>query len=120
MALNGYLVHILDNNSYGFSSGTRGNGPSIVKMHYNLTSMLEQFEENIPSFLYGNSMGCLVINTFLLNNPDLKLQGVIFGSPFFEFAEHIGITPGRKILVRTIAPLFEVSIKYPHKMTPCT
>ena len=95
LALNGFLVHIIDNDSYGYTSGSRGNGPKIEKMHYNLTAMLQQFEEYLPSFLYGNSMGCLVINTFLLSNPDLNLHGVIYGSPFFGMAEHIGMTPFR-------------------------
>ena len=63
----------------------------------------------IPAFLYGNSMGCMIINTFLLSNPGLKLQGVIFGSPFFEFNEGMGVTWDRKMLVKVIEPLFEVS-----------
>jgi len=73
LALNGFLVHIVDNDAYGFSSGMRGTQPCIEKIHHNLTSMLQQFEENVPSFLYGNSMGCLVVNSFLLNNPELPL-----------------------------------------------
>lgn len=52
-------------------------------------------------------MGCMIINTFLVLNPGLKIQGVIFGSPFFEMAEHVGLTPARKMLVRTIAPALE-------------
>jgi len=34
-------------------------------------------------------MGCMVINTFLLKNPDLKLAGVIFSAPFFGFSDKI-------------------------------
>lgn len=106
-ALNGILVHIVDNDSFGFSSGMRGPGPTMVKMHYNLACMLEQFEENLPSFLYGNSMGCMIINTFLLRNPDLPIQGVIFGSPFFEFPKHVHLTPFRKWLAHKAAPGLE-------------
>ena len=100
-------MHITDNDSFGYSSGARGPGPDLEKMHHNLTCLLKQFVDGIPAFLYGNSMGCLLINTYLLNNPELTLQGVIFGSPFFGFPRHIGVTWDRKILARLIAPVFE-------------
>ena len=109
LALNGFLVHMIDVNSYGYSSGARGPGPNIEKMHHNVTCMLKQFEEHLPSFLYGNSMGCLIINTYLLRNPGLGLAGVIFSSPFFQIAEDLGLTPFRKWLAFKIAPAFEVS-----------
>ena len=102
-------MHIIDLDGYGYSAGVRGHGPNVTFFHYNLTAMLEQFQENIPSFLYGNSMGCMVINTFLLNNKGLKLQGVIFGSPFFEIHESMGVTWDKRILAKIIAPIFEVS-----------
>jgi len=52
-------------------------------------------------------MGCLVINTFLLRNPTMPIQGVIFGSPLFQMAEHLGVTPARMFLARTLAPSLE-------------
>ena len=102
-------MHIIDNDSYGYSAGTRGIGPNINNFHHNVTALLKEFEEDVPAFLYGNSMGCMIINTYLLSNPDLKLRGVIFGSPFFEMAEHLGVDAAKRTLARTIAPLFEVS-----------
>mmetsp|Transcript_42779 Transcript_42779/g.56499 ORF Transcript_42779/g.56499 Transcript_42779/m.56499 type:complete len:88 (-) Transcript_42779:624-887(-) len=76
----------------------------MEKMHHNLTAMLKQFQENLPSFLYGNSMGCLIINTYLLRNPGLNLQGVIFSAPFFDMAEHLNVNRFRKWLAHTLAP----------------
>jgi alpha-beta hydrolase superfamily lysophospholipase len=38
---------------------------------------------DLPTFLYGNSMGCMVLTTYLQRNPDLHLAGVIFSAPFF-------------------------------------
>lgn len=115
-ALNGFVVHIIDNDGYGFSAGCRGAGPNITYFHHNLTALVQQFAVGIPTFLYGNSMGCMIINTFLLRNPGLKLQGVIFGSPFFQFYEGMGVTWERKILAKCIAPVFEVSIKTPFSL----
>ena len=57
-------------------------------------------------------MGCLVVNTFLLRNPDLKLAGVIFSAPFFGFADSLGVTWFRKILLRISNPILKVSMEY--------
>ena len=108
LALNNFTVHLIDTDAYGFSSGVRGQGPNVEKFHHNLTALIGEFEEGLPTFLYGNSMGCLIIATFLLNNPSLKLQGLVFSSPFFEFAEHIGVTWDRKIVARAMAPTLEL------------
>lgn len=86
-ALNGMLVHMVDMECHGYASGTRISGIRIERMHFGLIAMMARFVEGIPTFLYGNSMGCMVINTFLLKNPDLKLAGVIFSAPFFGYAE---------------------------------
>ena len=107
LALNNYKVHLIDTDAYGFTSGVRGQGPNIEKFHHNVTALLGEFEEGLPTFLYGNSMGCLIISTYLLNNPGLQLQGLVFSSPFFELAEHMGVTWDRKILARIIAPSLE-------------
>ena len=52
-------------------------------------------------------MGCLIISTFLLNNPELKIQGIVFQSPFFEMAEHIGVTWDKVMLARMLAKPLE-------------
>lgn len=57
-------------------------------------------------------MGCLVVNTFLLRNPDLKLAGVIFSAPFFGFADSLGVTWFKKILLRISNPVLKVSMEY--------
>lgn len=85
-------MHLVDMECYGYASGTRIAGLRIDGMHFCLTAMIARFAEGIPSFLYGNSMGCMVINTFLLKNPDLKLAGVIFSAPFFAFSEKMNLT----------------------------
>ena len=71
MALNNILVHIIDLEGFGYSSGQRCLGPIIPNLHFNITSLLEQFRPGLPSFLYGNSMGCMTLNTYLLRNPNL-------------------------------------------------
>ena len=53
-------------------------------------------------------MGGLALNTFLLRNPDLKLAGVIFSAPFFGFAESLGVTPFKKVLLQIVNPILQV------------
>ena len=55
-------------------------------------------------------MGGLALNTFLLRNPDLKLAGVIFSAPFFGFADSLGVTWFKQILLQLVNPLLEVSL----------
>ena len=69
--------------------------------------LLQQFEENLPTYLYGNSMGCQIINTFLLANPSINLSGIIFGSPFFGMAEYLDINPVKKRLIKLIRSSME-------------
>ncbi len=109
-ALNGMLVHSIDHESYGFSAGERISGQHIDTLHFGISALIQRFEEGIPTFLYGNSLGCLAINTFLLRNPDLKLAGVIFSAPFFGFADGIGMTWFRKILLHLLNPILKVRL----------
>jgi acylglycerol lipase len=108
-ALNGIAAHLIDLDGFGFSGGSRIERLYIDVMHFNIIAMMAQFEEDLPTFLYGNSMGCMVINTFLLRNPELKLSGVIFSSPFFGLAEHLGIDRAKCIAMSAVEPLLEVS-----------
>ena len=55
-------------------------------------------------------MGCMVINTLLLQNADLPLAGIIFGSPYFEISEATGLDPVKKIALKTLKPLLEVFV----------
>jgi len=48
--------------------------------HDDLKLVLLRVREDLPLLLFGHSMGCLVIGTFLINNPDLKITGVVLNS----------------------------------------
>jgi alpha-beta hydrolase superfamily lysophospholipase len=76
--LNGFDVHLFDIEGFGYSSGSRFRGPNIQSLHFQMTMLMNQFKEGVPTFLYGFSMGCMIINTYLLANPDLKVDAVIF------------------------------------------
>jgi hypothetical protein len=52
----------------------------------------------------------MVINTFLLRNPTLKISGVIFSAPFFGMSEHLQIDTFKVVMMKTLLPILEVSI----------
>ena len=64
-ALNGFIVHLIDFEGYGFSSGKRIAGLSIELMHRQVTSLLTRTVAELPLFLLGHGMGTLILNTFL-------------------------------------------------------
>jgi alpha-beta hydrolase superfamily lysophospholipase len=51
----------------------------------------------------------MVINTFLLRNPDLKIAGVIFSAPFFGLSENVGLNWFKKQFLLFAEPFMEVS-----------
>jgi len=54
-------------------------------------------------------MGCLIVATFLLKNPDLKISGIIYAAPFFGFHAASGITPFRRLALTLASIGAEVS-----------
>jgi alpha-beta hydrolase superfamily lysophospholipase len=108
-ALNGMLVHAVDVECHGYAGGSRAYGLRIDSFHFIASALLEQFEPGLRSFVYGHSMGCMLLNTFLLKNPGLALDGVIFSAPFFGFSEVFGMSPARIFLMQIAAPFLSVS-----------
>lgn len=82
-ALDGFEVHLIDLRSYGFSGGARC-GHSLVEFQIDIKVMLEQARSDLPCFLYGHSMGGLLVTTVLINNPGLSLSGAIISAPLYE------------------------------------
>lgn len=84
-ALNGYYVHLVDLEGFGFSGGCRINRLTIEKFHHQVNTVLEQVNPDLPCFLFGHSMGGLTVNAYLGYNPDIakRLAGVIFSAPYF-------------------------------------
>lgn len=94
MALNGFVVHLVDLDGFGYSGGTRVVGLSIDRYHHNVATALIQAGADLPCYLLGHSMGAMVVNTFLDQNPEVadKLAGVIYSAPFFGLTRKIDST----------------------------
>lgn len=109
-ALNGFDVQLIDLRGYGMSGGFRMTNNWVHDYHYDVASLLKQSNPLLPLFLYGHSMGGLAITTFLLNNPALKISGVILSAPFLNFHENKAIDEQKRFLVNAMAPHLEVTI----------
>lgn len=53
-------------------------------------------------------MGGLVSISFLLNNPNLNLTGVILSAPFLGMPKQANLDEGKKSVIKKIAPFLDV------------
>lgn len=88
-ALNGFDVHLVDLVGQSMSSGERVGHFKIQEHHNQIVSMLAEVRQDIPCFMQAHSMGCLNSVAFLINNPHLKINALIAGSPFWGFGSKI-------------------------------
>ena len=104
-ALNGFIVHLIDFEGFGFSGGKRVAGLKVQAMHTQVTSLLMHVDPDLPLFLFAHSMGGLVLTAYLDSNPDIakRVSGVIFSAPFLGFPEHLGFNVVRKYVTKFLA-----------------
>ena len=111
-ALNGLDVHLIDLRGFGMTGGSRMAGWKISELHYDFTALLKQVNPNLPLFVYAHSMGGLTVTSFLVNNPNLNISGVILSAPFLEFNPTQEIDRLKRTLIKYLAPHVEVSSQY--------
>ena len=77
-----------DHFGHGKTEGKRGHNPSFEAVLDSVSKMLEKSKEvfgDIPTFLYGHSMGGNVVLNYALRRTS-KIKGVIATSPFLKLA----------------------------------
>jgi acylglycerol lipase len=115
--LNGFDVQLIDLRGYGLSGGYRMVNNRVHDYHYDVTALLKQCDPKLPLFLYAHSMGGLTVTTYLLNNPNLKVSGVILSAPLLYFHESKQADEAKKAAVKALAPHLEVSYnRFNHKI----
>ena len=59
----------------------------------------------MPLFLFAHSMGCQILNTYLLINPDIaaRLAGVIWSAPFWGIPAFAGVDWVKKQVIKLLA-----------------
>ena len=107
-ALNGFDVHLVDLRGFGMTGGTRMAGWKISDLHYDVTAMLKEVKPHLPLFIYGHSMGGLTVTSYLVNNPNLNITGVVLSAPLLGFNEGINFDSTKQMIVKLLAPHAEV------------
>jgi acylglycerol lipase len=84
----GYSVLTFDLRGHGKSQGKKGHSPSFDAYVKDISLLLGEAEKsfsNLPHFLYGHSLGGIVVSNYVLREKPL-LAGVIITSPGFRTA----------------------------------
>jgi alpha-beta hydrolase superfamily lysophospholipase len=108
-ALNGFDVHLIDLRGKGLSGGFRMVNNRIHDYHYDVSALLRQCNPNLPLYLYAHSMGGLAIISYLCNNPQLNISGVILSAPFLNFSETQKVDEFKKASVKFLSQHMDVS-----------
>jgi len=100
---NGYALFGLDHIGHGKSSGTR----VFVESFSDFVDILDLYVEQVrtmapgvPVFLYGHSMGALILANYLLEHAD-GIRGAVFTGPFVKVPENI--SSGTILLARILS-----------------
>ena len=80
----------------------------IHDLHFDVSTLLKQVNPKLPLFIYGHSMGGLTLASYLLNNLDLNISGVILSAPLLNFSDSKPVPESKKLIVKTLAPHMEV------------
>ena len=72
----GFRFHAMDLRGHGTSEGLRGHTPSWDQFLGDVNLLLDQGESDLPSFLYGHSMGGGIVLSYALQT-NRGLKGVI-------------------------------------------
>lgn len=73
-------MHLLDLRGFGYSGGARGTAV-VEQLLMDVGVLITQVNASLPLFLYGHSMGGLLVLTFSILNPQVNVAGVITTSP---------------------------------------
>lgn len=87
-ARNDFEVLLVDLRGFGYSGGVRGCG-EVRELENDVIMMLRTAKTNLPLFIYGHSMGGLVVIKLLLDKPELNVSGVIITSPLLGLAKNM-------------------------------
>ncbi len=107
----GYSVIAFDQFGHGLTEGKRGHCPNYEAVLHSVENLLRKSNEylgsNLPTFLYGHSMGGNVVSNYLLRK-ESHVKGAIISSPMYRLAFD---PPAWKLiagkLMRNIYPAFQ-------------
>ncbi len=121
LAMAGYQVLALDLRGFGYSGGPRGSC-TVVQLHQDIHTLLEQAQPELPLFLMGFSMGGMLVASFLLNNK-VNVSGAILVNPLIEVPSIPSMPMVKQILVKSgaedLKDIVANSLINPTSLTKC-
>jgi alpha-beta hydrolase superfamily lysophospholipase len=114
LARRGLAVHAYDQRGHGRSDGARGHIDAWEEYREDLRAALGQAETllpGLPAFLYGHSMGSLVVLDYLIGEPDCVQGAILSGAAI----DPVGVgTPAQIALAKVLArlwPTFRIGLQ---------
>jgi len=103
LALNGFVVYMIDLEGSGYSAGNRINNLTVEKFHYQVATCLMQVSPDLPCYMLGHGVGALAINTFLGRNPKLasRVAGVFYCAPMFGSPDKFSVLDKLRIFLQS-------------------
>eukprot|EP00357_Protocruzia_adherens_P007360 CAMPEP_0114975584 /NCGR_PEP_ID=MMETSP0216-20121206/2188_1 /TAXON_ID=223996 /ORGANISM="Protocruzia adherens, Strain Boccale" /LENGTH=278 /DNA_ID=CAMNT_0002336397 /DNA_START=30 /DNA_END=863 /DNA_ORIENTATION=+ len=99
-ASHGYEIILFDQRGFGYSGGPRLIS-TFKEYHEDISFLIrEKCPTDLPLYLLAHSMGGLVIASFLVNNPNLSLAGVITTGALFTLQVGREVPPFKMFLIR--------------------
>ena len=71
---------MIDLSGFGQSGGSRGDS-TMEELHGDMELALKLIDPELPLFIMGHSMGGGLVSSLMMQNPGLKIGGVILSSP---------------------------------------
>jgi alpha-beta hydrolase superfamily lysophospholipase len=96
-AMNGFHVEAIDYRGFGQSGGIRCDSP-ITDCQRDIVALLKEVDSELPLFVYGHSMGALILTSFLMNNPEINVSGVIMSAPLTAPPPNVHLDSARLFL----------------------
>lgn len=100
-------VHLFDFSGFGHSSGKRFMA-SYEDLQHDFHLVISKIRNDLPLFVFCHSMGGGLMLTYLLKNPDIKIAGVIFYSPWVGFPKELNLNEFAQYCLRWVPKLFDV------------
>jgi len=85
----GFVVRALDHRGHGRSTGLRGHVDRFEEFTRDLSGVLAAFRAefpDLPTLLYGHSLGGLIVLSHHLHHPDHGLDGLVLSNPLIATA----------------------------------
>jgi acylglycerol lipase len=79
---------MVDLRGFGYSGGARGCA-ELRELENDVIALLRNARADLPLFIYGHSLGGLVIIKLLLDKPELNISGCILTSPLLGLAKNM-------------------------------